>query len=93
MVTKVQARTVANKLGIDLNVVDIDEFKYALKVELEHGHVGGSKTNVTNNNLLKTGKIALAHYLEFPDYYKRLKRMEEQAHRYWKGKKKPSVLL
>jgi len=26
-----------------------------------------------------TGKIALAHLNEFPDYYIRLKRMEEEA--------------
>ena len=28
-----------------------------------------------------TGKIALAHLNEFPDYYTRLERMEEQAKR------------
>jgi hypothetical protein len=35
--------------------------------------------------------IALAHYMEFPDYYKRLKKMEERAEKYWKNKKKPDI--
>jgi len=30
-----------------------------------------------------TGKIALAHLNEFPDYYTRLEEMEEEAKRRW----------
>jgi hypothetical protein len=32
---------------------------------------------------LMTGKIALAHLNEFPDYYTRLAAMEKDAHEYW----------
>ena len=85
------AKTVGDKLGLNWDVVSLETFKYALKVELEHGTLR-RVTNVTNNNLLKTGKIALAHLLEFPDYYQRLHRMEEQAKKYWKGRRKPRVL-
>ncbi len=35
-----------------------------------------------------TGKIALAHLTEFPDYYTRLAIMEEEAKRFWKSKKR-----
>ena len=35
-------------------------------------------TNVTNDDLVLTGKIALAHLLELPDYYTRLMRMEKK---------------
>ena len=42
-----------------------------------------SLTNVTGDNPIITGKIALAHLNEFPDYYKRLKVLEEEAKAYW----------
>jgi hypothetical protein len=44
-----------------------------MNVELEHGSID-KRTNVTNNDLILTGKIALAHLYELPYYYKRLKK-------------------
>jgi len=35
---------------------------------------------------LITGKIALAHLNEFPDYYDRLEKMEKETDKFW-GKK------
>ena len=49
-----------------------------LEVELEHG-LRDPETNVTNNDLILTGKIALAHLNEIPDYYTRLNKMEKEA--------------
>ena len=37
------------------------------------------QTNVTGDDPILTGKIALAHMKEFPDYYERLERMEQEA--------------
>jgi hypothetical protein len=34
-----------------------------------------------------TGKIALAHLTEFPDYYNRLAKMEAEAKHFWNSKK------
>jgi hypothetical protein len=56
-----------------------------MNVELEHG-LQDAQTNVTNNDPIMTGKIALAHLLEFPDYYDRLEEMEEEAENYWDKK-------
>ncbi len=56
-----------------------------MEVELEHG-LHDPATNVTNDDLLITGKIALAHLNEFPDYYDRLEVMEEEAKRYWSSR-------
>ena len=42
-----------------------------MDVELEHG-LHDQLTNVTQDDPLITGKIALAHLNEFPDYYTRL---------------------
>jgi hypothetical protein len=47
-----------------------------LDVELEHG-LRDLQTNVTHDNEMITGKIALAHLNEYPDYYTRLDKMEK----------------
>ena len=59
---------VANYLNIDFSKFPYEDFKRGISVELEHGTVNPN-TNVTNNDLLKTSKIALAHLNEFPNYY------------------------
>jgi hypothetical protein len=67
-----EARDIGNRIGVDWDEVDIKEFAVGLSVELEHGSQD-KQTDITHNDLLKTGKIALAHLKEYPDYYKRLK--------------------
>jgi hypothetical protein len=49
-----------------------------MDVELEHG-TRDPETDVTGDDPLLTGKIALAHLREFPDYYPRLARMEAEG--------------
>jgi len=78
MFTAEEARQVGDRLGINWSEVDLEQFRMGLEVELEHG-VRNVVTNVTNDDLVLTGKIALAHLLELPDYYTRLMRMEEEA--------------
>ena len=58
-----------------------------MNIELEHGN-RSKETNVTSNNIIATGKIALAHLREFPDYYKRLVILEKKAEKYWMGRPK-----
>lgn len=91
--TNQQVQNIGNKLGINFKLYPLSEFKNGMQVELEHGIKCGSICNVTDNNLLKTGKIALAHILEYPDYYKRLEKLENQASKYWKNKSKPNFIL
>jgi Protein of unknown function (DUF5661) len=77
-----EARGIGEQIGIDWNSspFDVEEFRRGMDVELEHGlHDLG--TNVTDDDPVTTGKIARAHLNEFPDYYTRLARMEEQAKR------------
>jgi len=62
------AKRVGGKLGVDWAKVDLDQFRRGLEVELEHG-ARDPQTNVTNNDMDLTGKIAWAHLKEFPDYY------------------------
>ena len=81
-----QAKAIGEQLGISWDSFDMAQFHAGMGVELEHGTVG-PKTDVTNDDPLKTGKIALAHLTEFPDYYTRLAKMEAEAQRFWGSKK------
>lgn len=83
--TAEQAQEYGEKLGIDWKKFDVEQFRMGMDVELEHGN-RDPHTNVTNNDYLTTAKIALAHLNEFPDYYTRLEKMEEEAEEYWKNK-------
>ena len=75
-----EARRAGEQIGIDWNSspFDVEQFRMGMDVELEHG-LQDASTNVTDDDAVFTGKIALAHLNEFPDYYTRLERMEEQA--------------
>ena len=76
------ARQVGAEIGIDWDSAsfDLEQFRKGMEVELEHGRHDPA-TNVTDDDPVVTGKIALAHLKEFHDYYTRLERMEEQAKR------------
>lgn len=80
--TAEQAKKVGEELGIKWDRYDVEQFRMGMDVELEHGLVDAS-TNVTNDEPLLTGKIALAHLNEFSDYYTRLYEMEEEAEKFW----------
>jgi hypothetical protein len=81
--SKSEAQKIGYTLGIDWDVVNLNEFTIGINVELEHG-TRYPETNVTNNDSLLTGKIAWAHLKEFPDYYSRLEQMEKEAEKFWK---------
>jgi len=68
MFTLEDALYVASLLGITFNKFSKEEFLDGINIELEHGKVD-KNTNVTNDNLLTTAKIALAHLNEYPNYY------------------------
>jgi hypothetical protein len=73
-----EAKSIGEALGIDWIRFDVEQFRMGLDVELEHGK-RDSSTNVTQDDEILTGKIALAHLNEFPDYYTRLQKMETEA--------------
>jgi hypothetical protein len=75
-----EARQIGEQIGIDWAAArfDVEQFRRGMDVELEHG-LHDLLTNVTDDDPLVTGKIALAHLREFPDYYTRLEQMEERA--------------
>ena len=78
--TMEQAEAVAEMLGIDLaqEGIALESFRRGLEVELEHGW-RDPDTNVTDDDPIVTGKIALAHLREMAEYYERLDVMEQGA--------------
>ena len=80
--TPEEAREIGRRVGIDWEAgdVDLEQFRMGLAIELEHGSQDPA-TNVTNDDETITGKIALAHLKEIPDYYTRLAAMESEAER------------
>ena len=89
-ITDTLVRKVAKNLKVDSKKIPLKELKAGLKVELEHGKAR-PKTNVTGNNILKTGKIALAHLLEDTRYYQALDKMEKKLKKNKNGKKRGSI--
>src|SRR6185437_7040150 len=84
--TTEEARRVGDAIGIDWERFDLEQFRAGMDVEFEHGS-HDPQTDVTHDDPIVTGKIALAHMKEFPDYYERLERMEAEAEQYWNAKK------
>ena len=82
-----EAKKIGEQLGIKWDKFDVEQFRMGMDVELEHGLVSPA-TNVTDDDPLTTGKIALAHLEEFSDYYDRLEKMEKEAEDYWEKNKK-----
>ena len=80
--TQEEAKRIGDELGIKWDKFDVDQFRRGMNVELEHG-LCDPATNVSNDDHLTTGKIALAHLNEFSDYYDRLEKMEDEAEKFW----------
>lgn len=78
--TAEEARQIGEEIGIDWTSArfDVEQFRSGMDVELEHGRQDPA-TDVTDDDPVITGKIALAHLNEFPDYYSRLQQMEREA--------------
>lgn len=74
--TTEEARRVGDAIGLDWERFDIEQFRRGMDVEFEHG-AHDPQTDVTGDDPIITGKIALAHMKEFPDYYERLEKMEQ----------------
>ncbi len=73
-----EARRVGDSIGVDWDKFELEQFRAGMDVEFEHGS-HDPQTDVTHDDPIVTGKIALAHMKEFPDYYVRLERMEAEA--------------
>lgn len=78
-----KAKEIGDLLGINYKIIPLRVWHYAVNVEMEHGSKYGELTNVIKDDPILSGKIALAHLIEYPDYYQRLYKMEKEAKQYW----------
>ena len=83
-----EATRIGELIGVDWASArfDVEQFRVGMEVEFEHG-ARDPATDVTGDDPVVTGKIALAHLNEFPDYYTRLKQMEDEADREWQQRR------
>lgn len=58
----------ANILRIKFDKFTPEDLLRGMNIESEHGLIN-PKTNVTNDDIITTAKIALAHLNEYPNYY------------------------
>ena len=70
-VSKETALRIGKKLKVNFEKIRLNEFKMGIGIELEH-------KSITRGSLTKSGRIALDHLKEIPDYYTRLKKMERR---------------
>ena len=75
-----EARQIGDDLGVRWDTFGIEQFAIGLNVELEHGR-RDPETDITHDEPMLTGKIALVHLKEIPDYYTRLTTMEDESRR------------
>lgn len=68
MYSKEEICKIASILGVKFDRFTIDDLVVGVHIELEHGLIN-KETNVTDDDLIPTMKIALAHLYEFPEYY------------------------
>lgn len=66
-----------NSSGHSPDEYDIDQLMKGIKVEMEH-----------TDDPMTAFEIGMDHLQEFPDYYDRLDKMEAEAEKYWKNRKK-----
>jgi hypothetical protein len=77
-VTAERAKQIAQQIDLPSDI-DREEFHVGLEVESEHGSRLGKDTNVGADDQNVAGRVAWAHLKELPDYYTRLKKMEEEG--------------
>ncbi len=84
--TSEEAKRIGEQIGVDWTQFGLEQFRQGMDVEYEHGK-RDPQTDVTHDDPILTGKIALAHMKEFPDYYERLGAMEKEAEREWASRR------
>jgi hypothetical protein len=82
-----QARDVGERIGVDWTTsrFDVEQLRVGMDVELELG-THNPETNVTDDGVAVTAKIARAHLNEYPEYYSRLAEIETEAEAYWSNR-------
>ena len=73
-----EVKKIGDNLKVDWDTISLEEFFMGVNHELEHG-TKNPETNVTNDDPIETGKIALEHLKEDPEYYSKLAEVEPEV--------------
>lgn len=79
--TTEDASKIGNKLGLKWKQIKPQALSKGMDVEEEHNDnekIDGVNPNVIHGDTKKVAKIAIAHLGESPDYYKKLKVIEDK---------------
>ena len=76
-----EAKRVGESLYIDWDQVDLEKFRQGLMGDPEQSALD-PETGLAYDGVLLTGKVVLAHIQEFPDYFTRLAKLEEEVNDY-----------
>ena len=76
--TEEDANSAIEESGLDIGNIPIDQIVKGMNHELEHGSIDPDY-NITDDDPVKTLKITLVHLKETPDYYDKLKAMEDES--------------
>lgn len=90
--TKKQILDAAEVLNVNMDVVPFETLKIGLKIELEHGLID-KRTNVTDDNIISTMKIVLAHLKEGLTYYDLLLKLEDKLDTIRRRNGHPKIFL
>jgi hypothetical protein len=77
-----EAKEIGDALSIDWRAIAFDQFHTGLEAELVRT-VGDARTATSQEDALITGRIAMAHLQEHPDYYVQMSAMEKETDAYW----------
>lgn len=66
--TSEEARQIGDRLSVDWEKYNLEQFRIGLFVELEQG-MDDPTSDLTEAEMQKTSKIVLAHLDEVPEYY------------------------
>lgn len=78
-----KTKEIGDEIGLDWSIIDLGEFRQGIKEEMEHGTEYGAASQVHDDDYVISGRIALAHIIEVPDYYQRLEDLETDAEKLW----------
>ena len=80
-----EAKQIGEALHIDWEQVDLEQFRQGL-MGTKPGNID-PETGPIYDGVLMTGRVVLTHMQEFPDYFTRLAKLEEEVDAYRAGRR------
>ena len=89
LISSEEAKRIGEALQIDWDQIDLEQFRQGL-IGNNPGN-SDPETGPIYDGVLMTGKVVLTHMQEFPDYFSRLARLEEEVRSYQSRSRQQSL--